>query len=179
MNKTLTSIVIDGVNGTVTWNGDIATFKPSSRLVGNLEYTVTVNGKDLAGNDLNETTWSFRTAKVVGTVSGIVIDDDGKPVAGATVTLDSRITTTDVDGRYRFDDVSPGTYNITATKDGRVTATATVSMMDDDISSGVIVENIVLSVEKEGADGSILLVGVIAALMVAGIIGAGMFMRKR
>jgi len=179
MNHESVSIVIDGVSGTIAWNGNTATFKPSSRLVGNLEYTVTVNGKDLAGNDLNETTWSFRTAKVVGTVSGIVIDDDGKPVAGATVTLDSRITTTDVDGRYRFDDVSPGTYNITATKDGRVTATATVSMMDDDISSGVIVENIVLSVEKEGADGSILLVGVIAALMVAGIIGAGMFMRKR
>jgi hypothetical protein len=178
MNMTSIDIVIDGVDGTIAWNGNTATFTPSSKLRGNSEYAVVVNGKDLAGNVLNETTWSFTTANV-GTISGIVVDDDGEPVAGATVTLGSRTMTTDADGRYYFDDVAPGTYTITATRDGRVTATATVSMTDDSIASGVIVENIVSSVKNDGSSGNMLLIGIVAAVVAACIVGAVIFMRKR
>ena len=119
------------------------------------------------------------TTANVGTISGIVVDDDGEPVAGATVTLGSRTMTTDADGRYYFDDVAPGTYTITATRDGRVTATATVSMTDDSIASGVIVENIVSSVKNDGSSGNMLLIGIVAAVVAACIVGAVIFMRKR
>jgi len=179
MNMASVSLVIDSVDGTIAWSGNTATFTPSERLIGNSEYTVTVNGKDLAGNDLEETTWSFTTANV-GTVSGAVVDDDGQPVAGATVTLGSRTATTDADGRYHFDDVAPGTYTIKAMKEGRVTATATASMTDDDIASGgVIVENIVSSVKNDGSSGNMLLIGIVAAVVAACIVGAVIFMRKR
>ncbi|KJQ52583.1 Serine-aspartate repeat-containing protein D precursor [Microbacterium sp. SA39] len=48
-------------------------------------------------------------------VSGQVLDDDGAPVAGVTVTIDGQTTTTDADGRYLFDQVSVGTHTATIT----------------------------------------------------------------
>ena len=77
MNKSSVSITVDGVSGTISWDGNIATFAPSSGLKENTEYTVVVNGKDIAGNDLEETTWTFRTANdgallLIGIVAAVV-----------------------------------------------------------------------------------------------------------
>ena len=59
-----------------------------------------------------------------GTVIGIVTDPSGAVVPGATVTMTdnatgvSRSTTTNDQGRYTFVSASPGTYNISVTKQG-------------------------------------------------------------
>lgn len=59
-----------------------------------------------------------------GTVSGLVTDQSDSIVAGAEVTLTdvstniSRSTTSNDAGRYIFVNVSPGTYDLTATKPG-------------------------------------------------------------
>ena len=59
-----------------------------------------------------------------GTVVGVVTDQSGGVVVGATVTLtdtstnSSRTTTTNDAGRYVFVNVSPSTYNISVTKEG-------------------------------------------------------------
>jgi uncharacterized repeat protein (TIGR01451 family) len=61
-----------------------------------------------------------------GTISGTVTaNPGGSPIAGATVTLGSRTTTTDVNGNYSFS-VPAGTYPaMTASFPGRNVATAT------------------------------------------------------
>ena len=50
-----------------------------------------------------------------GTVSGIVTDEQGGALPGATVTLTgktgARTTVTDAKGEYRFTAVDPGTYD--------------------------------------------------------------------
>lgn len=50
------------------------------------------------------------------TVSGRVTDTDGTPIAGLTVTIDGRTTTTDADGQYLFDKVPVGTHSATITR---------------------------------------------------------------
>ncbi len=65
--------------------------------------------------------------KTTGTLAGVVKDEDGKPVAGVTVTAyltGSKIVTsgepttvTDVDGKYTLD-LDAGTYTIKFVKDG-------------------------------------------------------------
>src|SRR5437879_13419227 len=63
-------------------------------------------------------------AASTGTVAGTVTDPSGAAVAGAGVTLvdpstnDSRKTTTNETGRYRFANVPPRTYNLTINKNG-------------------------------------------------------------
>src|SRR5437870_11893264 len=54
----------------------------------------------------------------VGTVSGVVKDQQNAAVPGVTVTLTgktgARTTTTDTEGNYRFPAVEPGTYAVAA-----------------------------------------------------------------
>jgi hypothetical protein len=55
-----------------------------------------------------------------GTLTGLVIDDYGAPVAGATVVLDGTdyTATTDTDGRYAITGIEPGAYTVTGTAAG-------------------------------------------------------------
>ncbi|WP_431074976.1 MSCRAMM family protein [Microbacterium phyllosphaerae] len=49
-------------------------------------------------------------------VSGRVVDDDGNPVPGATVTVDgAQTTTTDAQGNYLFDEVAVGAHTVVVT----------------------------------------------------------------
>ncbi|MBW8763227.1 MAG: carboxypeptidase regulatory-like domain-containing protein [Microbacterium sp.] len=48
-------------------------------------------------------------------VEGRVTDVDGNPIAGVTVTIDGRSTTTDADGRYIIDEVEVGEHTATIT----------------------------------------------------------------
>lgn len=48
-------------------------------------------------------------------ISGKIIDKNGNPMAGVTVTLtgaDDQVTTTDQNGRYAFNDLSQGSYTV-------------------------------------------------------------------
>jgi protocatechuate 3,4-dioxygenase beta subunit len=58
------------------------------------------------------------TTPAAYTVSGIVITTEGNPLSGAVVSIGSQSATTGADGRYVILDVPPGTYAITATKEG-------------------------------------------------------------
>jgi len=55
-----------------------------------------------------------------GTLTGVVIDDYGAPVAGAEIVLDGTdyAATTDADGRYTITDIEPGVYTVTGTAAG-------------------------------------------------------------
>ncbi|HLI76747.1 MAG TPA: carboxypeptidase-like regulatory domain-containing protein, partial [Acidobacteriaceae bacterium] len=68
-----------------------------------------------------------------GTVSGVVIDQDGALVDGALITLSSgatsgRTTFSDRNGRFVLHDVPPGPFSVTATLTGFVTASAAGTM---------------------------------------------------
>ena len=144
MNQTETAISINGMNGSIAWNGNNATLTLSTTLLGNTTYKVTVNGSDLEGNSMNTTAWSFTTASV-GRISGIILDASGDPVAKATVTLEYssghvstplQTTTADANGRYTFYDVAIGQYNISAIKDGSSMACSTITMTSNDVATG-------------------------------------------
>ena len=57
-----------------------------------------------------------------GTVQGRLIDEHGSPIAGGTVTLQGSAapqrTSADAQGHFRFLQVPPGTYSVTAAAPG-------------------------------------------------------------
>jgi hypothetical protein len=53
MNRTSVVLSIEGVVGTMAWNGNNFTFSPASALAHLGSYTVSVSGRDLAGNSGN------------------------------------------------------------------------------------------------------------------------------
>jgi hypothetical protein len=68
-------------------------------------------------------------AAVTGTISGVVNDVGGTPVAGAQVVLSNtggqRKTATDADGSFQFTGVPAGAFSLTAASDGLAPATVT------------------------------------------------------
>ena len=118
MDHNTVSILINGVSGTISWNGTTATFTPSSNLNYATEYTVHVTGSDTAGNAMEEYTWSFSTTDM-GTITGTVTDENGNPVEGATVSVDSggEPVTTDANGHFEIQ-AHAGNRTLTISKDG-------------------------------------------------------------
>ncbi len=69
-------------------------------------------------------TMSWGQASASGTLIGVVTDQTGAVLPGATVTItdvathETRTTTSNAQGRYLFQNVSPGKYDISVTKSG-------------------------------------------------------------
>ncbi len=64
-------------------------------------------------------------------VSGILLDADGKPLAGVTVTIDGKTAVTDANGRYTLSGLAAGTYDLTASKDGYSFAPTQITLSAD------------------------------------------------
>jgi len=65
------------------------------------------------------------------TIEGVITDEAGDPVSGATVELDGETVTTGSDGSYSFT-VDVGSYTLTVSKDGYEDETSTVSATSED-----------------------------------------------
>ena len=79
---------------------------------------VAPNGKDYAGAALSGKDDIGIFAANFNGLSGIVTDQIGGKVQGATVKVSSELTaTTDVDGKFIFPSVSPGSYTVQVIKD--------------------------------------------------------------
>ncbi len=94
-------------------------------------------------------TWAL--AGVTGGIAGIVHDDTGAPVAGATVKAASpsqtATATTDAQGHFTFLTLAPDTYTITVTKDGYQTvAQSGLTVLADQTQTITIVTPRVLKV---------------------------------
>ncbi|PCR90931.1 carboxypeptidase regulatory-like domain-containing protein [Natrinema ejinorense] len=77
------------------------------------------------------------TDSAVGTVEGTVTDEDGEPIAGATVSIDDKQTTTDDDGFYEFE-IQPtvGTVDGTVTNaDGEPVGDVPITVGDKQTTS--------------------------------------------
>jgi cobalamin biosynthesis Mg chelatase CobN len=167
------------VTGTVSWNGNVATFTPSAALAYGTAYTVTVSGKDLAGNGMR-TESSFATLRDEGTISGVIRDADGNPVVNATVALSNGMsTTTDSNGHFELTGVPSGSYTLTVTKDGYRTITQTVNT-----SAGASTALETLSMAKivsgsGNSDGPMWIAGVIVVIAALLIVGFLIYRRKK
>lgn len=127
MNTSSVNIAINGVTGTISWSDNTATFTPSSALASNTSFTVTISGRDPAGNAVSYE-WSFITTNN-GVIEGVIKDSNGNPIVNATVTLSNGMNaTTDSNGHFVFNDVVAGNYNLTVTKDGSLIATQEVTV---------------------------------------------------
>ena len=83
---------------------------------------------------LSETTavadFSLNQVIVPGTITGSVTDaQDGSPIEGATVSDGTRMATTDTSGKYTIVDVPPGSYEVTAGKEGYENVSSTVDVL--------------------------------------------------
>ena len=179
MDKGSVTIRVEGfkdVTGTISWNGNVATFAPSSPLKYNEGYSVSVIGKDLAGNSMTEMTSDFTTVKNECTITGIIKDQDGNPIANATVKLDNNmVTTTDAYGRFVFTGVPSGSYSLNVTKDGFQLVSRSVNLI-----AGEVTELEAMSVDRDASssdDGLALwIIGMIGA---AAALGIGLVMYRR
>jgi hypothetical protein len=104
------------VEGGIAWDVNELVFAPDGLLEPGMTYTVAVHGQDLAGNVVDHH-WQFKTAEK-GTVTGRVLDEEGAPLAGATITLDTgEIALTDAEGRFSVE-TNQGHHTATVTLDG-------------------------------------------------------------
>jgi hypothetical protein len=175
MNTSSVSIAINGVGQ--TWSGKTATFTQSSTLAYNTSYSVTVAGKDLAGN-MMKYSWSFTTMKNEGMIEGAIKDADGNPIANATVTLSNGMTTTtDVNGQFSFENVPSGNYTLNATKAGLKPITQSVSASAGQTNElGAL--STVASPSSTSSDNSFILDA--AAILVVALIALSLlFIRRR
>ena len=124
MNRS--SLTITGaVLGLPTWSTDnTAVAWTQANLVYSTSYTLTLDGKDLAGNSLvGDRTIVFST---LVKVTGLVTDQNGMPVAGANLSLTMPIMpdmapvfgVTGANGSFSIVLPMSGTYNVKVTKDG-------------------------------------------------------------
>src|SRR5690348_18185011 len=64
----------------------------------------------------------YAQSSTTGAVSGVITDNNGAPLAGASVTLTSgqvsRTITTGADGSFRLGLLNPRTWSVRVTKDG-------------------------------------------------------------
>ncbi|MHA1827029.1 MAG: carboxypeptidase-like regulatory domain-containing protein [Candidatus Heimdallarchaeaceae archaeon] len=96
-------------------------------------------------------------------ITGTVTDVNGKPIEGATVTLDSIISDrTNAEGKYGITVIAPGTFQLTVVKEGYPTATAKVTVHPNEIA----VQHFTLGVKKKVP---------IVALGLIGLMGLGLF----
>jgi thermitase len=73
--------------------------------------------------------FSLNEVVVPGTITGSVTDAaDGSAIVGAAVTDGTRTVTTDASGRFTLVDVPPGSYEVTASKEGYESSTVTVTV---------------------------------------------------
>jgi PKD repeat protein len=93
---------------------------PSYRFENVGNFRVTLNVRDEKGNFHEDIVWINVTELVTsGSISGIITDSDGTPVAGAQVSVEgtSFSTTTDGTGSYLIEDVPAGNYNILVSRE--------------------------------------------------------------
>jgi hypothetical protein len=78
---------------------------------------------------------SLNKVVVPGSITGSVTDaEDGLPLMGATVTDGARTATTDALGKYTLADLPPGSYEVTASKEGYESTASSVTVTSGTIS---------------------------------------------
>jgi thermitase len=79
--------------------------------------------------------FSLNEIIIPGSITGSVTDaEDGSPIVGATVNDGTRTAITDASGKYTLIDVPPGSYEVTASKEGYESTTSSVTVTSGETS---------------------------------------------
>ena len=129
---------INGGSAGVTWSGLVATLTPTSSLQYSTNYQVRVNGTDLAEWPMSELIFGFRTMDAPAEVTciGKLVEENGDPVVGATITAGSESATTNSEGAFEIT-LTPGIYTVTATI-GERTKSIQFTVSEESYDMGVI-----------------------------------------
>lgn len=127
--------VSDGINTALTDATGMYTIEAVSP--GNYQVVASKEGyqaSSLTVNVVSGTTavadFSLSQIIVPGSIAGTVTDTkDGSPIGGAVVTDGTWTATTDASGEYTIADVSPGSYQVTASKEGYESLPSSVTVL--------------------------------------------------
>ena len=129
---------IEGANVTANGYSDITDANGHYNITvdaGTYNVTASANGYQTSSQtnitvDAGETTSvDFELTLLPGNIAGTVTDaSTGDPIAGATVTADGNSATTDANGAYTINNVSPGDYTVTASAAKYVEQSKTVTV---------------------------------------------------
>ncbi|MEM0449737.1 MAG: NosD domain-containing protein [Methanomassiliicoccales archaeon] len=79
-----------GAVGLLAWESDTTLrYILTSNLSYDRTYTITINGRDLAGNSMSSLIWQFTTIPNIGWVVGKVVDERGFPIQGVMVSIET------------------------------------------------------------------------------------------
>jgi hypothetical protein len=181
MNESSVNMIVNGVNEPLSWNGNNGTFTPTSSLAYNTTFSVNVSGNDVYGN-IASTVWAFTTIKDEGIIEGTIIDMNDAPLANVVVMLGNGMTTTtDANGHYEFDNVTAGSYKLTA----NMTGFQGITLNDVSTSAGKTTNLSPLNLEaisssaSSSNNGLLIPMVVIVILALLGVGGYLVFMRKK
>lgn len=126
MSAQATDLSIDGIPGNMSWEGNNLSFTPTVKLAYGTTYHVTLSATDNVGNVIEEN-WTFATTDM-GTVSGVVVDNNGNPLSGVKVSIDGgESVTTNAAGEFSAQ-AHAGQHTIVLSKLGYDSKTVTVSL---------------------------------------------------
>ncbi len=128
-------IAVNDVDGYIKWSGRTVYLIPTTPLRPDIIYHVHVIGKDLAGNDMASTKWTFECIDV-GKYQGKVIDISGRPIQNVQIELDDgTVFFTEQDGTFSFRSTY-GNQTVHLLKDGFRTVEVWVYVEPDDVVIG-------------------------------------------
>ncbi len=131
MNHDSVVVTVNGSEIAILWAVETVTYSPAGGWAEDSAYAVTVDGMDIYGNHMQRYSWQFNTEILPVLVGGTVVDDRGNPVDNASLIIGStEVTVTDENGHFSFE-VMPGTYTLTASKDGYKNCTQDVTVDKD------------------------------------------------
>ncbi|MCG7844230.1 MAG: right-handed parallel beta-helix repeat-containing protein [Methanomassiliicoccales archaeon] len=93
------------------------TFSLNMTLEFETEYQIKVQGRDLAGNNMSEFSWTFSTEGPNATLSGRLVDEEGNGIEGVSVTIGNTSVITGGDGVFSSE-LAPGNYTLLVSPEG-------------------------------------------------------------
>jgi hypothetical protein len=117
------------------------------------DYRVMLTVTDSAGNQATDIMWVHVSGTVsTGSISGVVKDENGNPISGATVTIPGTNfqATTNATGHYTIPDVPVGIHNIRINKNGYESETVSDVSVTAGEDTTVALVTLPKSTEKPG-----------------------------
>ncbi len=177
MNQTSVEISITDVSGIMAWEGNAVTFTPSVLQYGR-EYAVNVSGMDLAGNAIH-LNWTFRTTVGTGSLTGVLVDQDGDPIANVTVRVGDRTAMTDELGRFVLNDLAPGNYVLTVDEEGYEMYSGIVTLVPGETEELGELTLVTEGAGEEDDGGSLPIYAIVAIVALLAVAIAVVFLRKK
>lgn len=81
---------------------------------------------------IQKTVTSPSKVKLQGSITGTVTDNDGTAIEGAQIQVNGETASTDSNGDYTLEDISPGTYDVSASHDEYIDETHEVTVNEEE-----------------------------------------------